>query len=121
MATTHTTTSKVIVKSTLNDKGNPPGKLGDAELHFLSDGVLAGLKLIGVAIWERRGSTGRNVTFPARQYSVNGECRSFALLRPIVETAAQNAVSEAILTRIIHEGADSSRDTKASAWYKAVG
>src|SRR3989442_11350080 len=24
------------------------------------------------------------------------------------------------LTRIIHEGADSSRDTKASAWYKAV-
>src|SRR5437867_4152355 len=26
----------------------------------------------------------------------------------------------AALARIIHEGADSSRDTKASAWYKAV-
>jgi hypothetical protein len=25
-----------------------------------------------------------------------------------------------LLARIIHEGADSSRDTKASAWYKAV-
>jgi hypothetical protein len=30
-----------------NDKGNPPGKLADAEIHF-SDGELAGLKLIGL-------------------------------------------------------------------------
>jgi len=74
---------------------NPPGKLADAELYF-NDGPLAGLKLIGFGIWERR-SNGRNVTFPARQYSVNGERRSFALLRPIVDTNAQNAVREAIL------------------------
>src|SRR5438876_8511744 len=47
---------------------------------------LAGLKLIGFSIWERRGGSGRNVTFPARQYAVNGERRSFALLRPIVDT-----------------------------------
>ena len=71
-----------VVKILPNDKGNPPGKLADAELHFV-DGALAGLKLIGFAIWERRTGTGRNVTFPARQYSVNGERRSFALLRPV--------------------------------------
>ena len=79
-----------------DDKGNPPGKLADAELHFTS-GPLAGLKLIGFAIWERRGGTGRNVTFPARHYSVNGERRSFALLRPIADVAAQESVRDAIL------------------------
>ena len=86
----------VTVKITANDKGNPAGKLADAELHF-ADGPLAGLKLIGFAIWERRGGSGRNVTFPARQYSVNGERRSFALLRPVVDTTAQNAVRDRIL------------------------
>ena len=40
---------------------------------------------------------GRNVTFPARQYSVNGERRSFALLRPVVDTTAQQAVRDRIL------------------------
>ena len=79
-----------------NDRSNPPGKLADAELHF-TDGPLSGLKLIGFAIWERRGGSGRNVTFPARTYSVNGERRSFALLRPIVDTTAQNRVRELIL------------------------
>src|SRR5438034_10102823 len=67
----------MTVKITPNDRGNPPGKLADAELHF-SDGPLEGLKLIGFSIWERRGGSGRNVTFPARQYSINGERRSFA-------------------------------------------
>jgi hypothetical protein len=87
----------VTVKITPNDRGNPPGKLADAELHF-TDGPLEGLKLIGFSIWERRGGgTGRNVTFPARQYSVNGERRSFALLRPIGDTTAQGRVRELIL------------------------
>ena len=67
-----------------NDRTNPPGKLADAELHF-TDGVLGGLKLIGFGIWERRSGSGRNVTFPARTYSVNGEKRTFALLRPVAE------------------------------------
>ena len=72
----------LTVKITPNDKVNPPGKLADAEVIFGADaGPLSGLKLIGFAIWGRR-SGGRNVTFPARQYSVNGERRSFALLRP---------------------------------------
>ena len=86
----------MTIKIAPNEKGNPVGKLADAELHF-SDGPLDGLKLIGFGIWERRGGSGRNVTFPARQYSVNGERRSFALLRPIVDTTAQNRIRELIL------------------------
>ena len=83
----------MTVKITPNDKGNPAGKLADAELHF-SDGPLEGMKLIGFSIWERRGASGgRNVTFPARQYSVNGERRSFALLRPLTDTTAQSKVA----------------------------
>ena len=87
----------MTIKITPNDKGNPPGKLADAELQF-SDGPLAGLKLIGFSIWERRGGgAGRNVTFPARQYSVNGERRSFALLRPVTDVTSQNKLRELIL------------------------
>ena len=87
----------MTVKITPNDKGNPPGKLAEAELHF-TEGVLDGLKLIGFSIWERRGGGGgRNVTFPARSYSVNGERRSFALLRPIIDTTAQDKLRELIL------------------------
>lgn len=86
----------MIIRIVPNDKGNPPGKLADAELHF-TDGPLDGLKLIGFAVWERRGNGGRNVTFPARQYSVNGERRSFALLRPITDSTAQNRIRDRIL------------------------
>ena len=85
---------KVVIVA--NEKGNPPGKLADAELHFTT-GPLEGLKLIGFAIWERRTGSGRNVTFPARQYSVNGERRSFALLRPLGDTTRQDKLRELIL------------------------
>ena len=90
----------VTIKITPNDRGNPPGKLADVELHF-TEGPLAGLKLIGFSIWERRGGTGRNVTFPARQYSINGERRSFALLRPIVDATAQDRIREQILDAFV--------------------
>jgi hypothetical protein len=86
----------MIVKIVPNDKGNPPGKLADAELHF-SDGTLAGLKLVGFAIWERKTGTGRNVTFPARSYTVNGERRSFSLLRPVTDTLTQDRLRDVIL------------------------
>jgi hypothetical protein len=86
----------LTIKITPNEKGNPPGKLADAEIHF-SEGPLEGLKLIGFGIWERRGGSGRNVTFPARQYSINGERRSFALLRPIADASAQDRIRERIL------------------------
>ena len=75
--TTLIQTDTLTVKITPNDAGNPPGKLADAEVHF-AGGPLEGMKLIGFAIWERQGSGARNVTFPARQYAVNGERRSYA-------------------------------------------
>lgn len=84
------------IKIVPNDKGSPAGKLADAELHFDS-GDLSGLKLVGFAVWERRNGSGRNVTFPARAYSVNGERRSFALLRPKGEASDQNHVRDLVL------------------------
>jgi hypothetical protein len=75
------------------------GRLADAELHF-TDGPLEGLKLIGFSVWERRSGTGRNVTFPARTYAVNGERRAFALLRPAGDAAAfsgQDRIRELVL------------------------
>src|SRR5687767_3884548 len=96
MATTSTSRMNLTVRIIPNDRNNPPGKLADAELHF-DDGPFAGLKLIGFAVWERRIGAGRNVTFPARQYSVNGERRSFALLRPIADASGQDRIRELIL------------------------
>ena len=86
----------MTIKILPNEKGNPAGKLAEAELHF-TDGPLQGLKLIGFAIWERKTGTGRNVTFPARSYSVNGERRSFALLRPLEDSTAQERIRELVL------------------------
>jgi hypothetical protein len=86
----------MTVKIVSNDKGNPPGKLADAELHF-SEGPLEGLKLIGFAVWEKKNGAGRNVTFPARSFSVNGERRSFALLRPLGDSTSQNRLRDLIL------------------------
>ena len=85
----------MTIKFTPNDQGSPAGKLADAELHF-SGGPLDGLKLIGFGIWERK-TGGRNVTFPARQYTVNGERRSFALLRPLVDPSSQEKLRDLIL------------------------
>ena len=86
----------MTIKIVSYDTGNPPGKLADAELHF-SDGPLEGLKLVGFAVWERKTGSGRNVTFPARTYSVNGERRSFSLLRPTIDSTAQNRIRDLIL------------------------
>lgn len=100
----------MIVKIILNDRGNPPGKLADAELHFTDGateawGPLTGLKLIGFGVWERKTGGGRNVTFPARQFSVNGERRSFALLRPFDDNQAQNRIRDLILEAYAEQAA----------------
>ena len=88
----------VSVKIIPNEQGTPAGKLADAEVVFEADaGPLTGMKLIGFAVWERRDG-GRNVTFPARQYSVNGERRTFALLRPANgDVSGQEAMRDYIL------------------------
>src|SRR5438552_8756789 len=88
--------STMTVKIVPNEKHNPPGKLADAELHF-TDGVLDGLKLIGFAVWERRIANGPHVTFLAGQYAVNGERRSYAVLRPIADVSAQERIREFVL------------------------
>lgn len=86
-----------IAPPSKNDKSALPGKLADAELHF-HEGLLDGLKLVGFTVWERRTGGGRNVTFPSRQYSVGGDRRTFALLRPSAgDVTAQDRVREAIL------------------------
>jgi hypothetical protein len=70
------------IKVFRTEEGATPLKLADVELHF-PDGELGGLKLIGFAVWSTRRGDGLNVTYPARTYAVNGERRSFALLRPL--------------------------------------
>src|SRR3954454_19582876 len=91
------TPTVMTIKIMPNDKGNPPGKLADAELHF-SEGPFEGLKLIGFSIWERRGGgNAGNVTSPARSYAVNGERRTCALLRPIADSTAQDKLRQQIL------------------------
>src|SRR5439155_11578660 len=88
----------VSVKIIPNEQRSPAGKLADAEVVFEAEaGPLSGMKLIGFSVWERRDG-GKNVTFPARQYSVNGERRSFALLRPSTDDrTAQDAIRDRIL------------------------
>jgi hypothetical protein len=99
--------------------GSVPGKLADAELHFDS-GILAGLKLVGFAVWERKAG-GRNVTMPARQYSVNGERRSFALVRPIADAIYNDALRDVILTAYAaFEAGISVEQVQAQGYYPTI-
>lgn len=104
----------MTIKIMPNEKGNPVGKLADAELHFTS-GALEGLKLIGFGIWERKSGNGRNVTFPARQYSVNGERRSFSLLRPTVDSTGQDRIRDLVLEAYAAYEADHAEAEPATA------
>jgi hypothetical protein len=101
------------VKIMPNDKGSPVGKLADAELHF-SEGPLAGLKLLGFAVWERRSGSGRNVTFPSRAYSVNGERRSYALLRPLTDVKSQDHIRDLVLSAYARFEAEAAHDREAT-------
>src|ERR1017187_8036691 len=87
----------MICKFLPNEKATPPGKLCDVELVFEQGEPLAGLKLVGCAIWTRKDGTHLNVTWPARAYTIAGERRSFALLRPIIDATAQDALRDTII------------------------
>ena len=63
-------------------KGQPAGQAGGCGAA-LQRRTARRAEADRLRVWERKTGTGRNVTFPARQYSVNGERRSFALLRPV--------------------------------------
>jgi hypothetical protein len=90
--------SVVSVKILPNGSGTPKGKLADAEVVFGAEcGPFGGLRLIGFGVWERRDG-GRSVTFPARQYEVNGTRRTFILLRSVTgDEGAYEAIRQTIL------------------------
>jgi hypothetical protein len=103
-------TVRTTVRILPNERNVPPGKLADAEVHF-TGGELDGLKLIGFAVWQRREGNGRNVTFPARQFTVHGERRSFSLLRPVADPDAQHRIRDAVLrayTEMEEQGSEAS-------------
>jgi hypothetical protein len=79
-----------------NDKNKPHDKLADAELQFIG-AELDGLKLLGFGIWQQRNGSGRNVTFPARHFTVNGERRNFTLLRAIDDRSAEDRLRQLVL------------------------
>jgi hypothetical protein len=73
------------------------GKVADAELLFL-EGPLAGLKLAGFTVYRNAKTKEMNVTFPARNYEVNRERRSYKLLRGTTvedEKALKNLIIDA--------------------------
>jgi hypothetical protein len=75
MANTHTTTASMTVKIVSQRQGQPAGKLADAELLF-GDGSLAGLKLIGFAIWERRSESPLRVENSSSRSPTTKSCHS---------------------------------------------
>lgn len=87
-----TTISVHILKT--NAQG-ASGKLADAEIHF-NGGELDGLKLVGFAVWRSRDGQGEDVTFPSRQFVVQGERRSFSLLRWVAKREAQQRLQAVV-------------------------
>ena len=105
----------MVVRILPSDSSTPVGKIADAEIVF-DDGILNGLKLVGFSIWEPRAASGRrNVTFPARTYSVNGERRSFALLRPVMDSTAQEPLRALILQALAEYEAQQASTESAPA------
>ena len=86
----------MVVKILPTEKNAPQGKLADVEVHF-TDGAMEGLRLLGFSVWERKNGAGRSVTFPSRTYSVQGQRRSFSLLRPQGDTKPQERVRDLVL------------------------
>ena len=103
----------VTVKILSNDRQTQIDKVADAELHF-HGAPLDGLKLIGFGIWRRRDGVGFNVTFPARQFTVHGDRRNFALLRAIEHPTAQNEIREFVLQAYLAEASAKTEDARAS-------
>src|SRR5262245_5371953 len=88
----------MTIKITPNDKGNPPGKLADAELHF-TEGPLEGLKLIGFSTWERAGGEGEEgtSTFPGVQSGSKGNRGGLGCRRRFLEKTERNRFGERLL------------------------
>jgi hypothetical protein len=100
----------ITVHIVRNEKNTPQDKLADAELQF-TGGELDGLKLLGFGIWQQRHGSGRNVTFPARPFMVNGERRNFALIRAVDDRSAEDRLRQLVLEAY---AAETSQDEKAA-------
>lgn len=100
---------ETIVKILLNETKAPARKLADAELHFRG-GELDGVKLVGFAIWRRRDRDGFDVTFPSREFTMDGRRRRYSLLRSNGEPGAQDRIRDLILQtyETVHASADGS-------------
>ena len=84
-----------------NEKNKPQDKLADAELQFIGGELDA--ELLGFGIWQQRHGSGRNVTFPARPFMVNGERRNFALIRAVDDRSAEDRLRQLVLEGV-HRG-----------------
>jgi hypothetical protein len=88
----------MLVRIVPSTPGAPAGKLAEAEVYFdESAGPFSGLKLVGFTVWKSTTGSGPNVTFPARQYSVNGERRHYWLLRTAGDTSTIDPLRDHIL------------------------
>jgi hypothetical protein len=86
----------IVVKILPNDRGQPPDKLADAELHFRL-GPLEGMKLVGFAVWERWNGEDLNVSLPVSQSFETGERRTSRVLRSTTPGGGTDAVKNLIL------------------------
>lgn len=84
------------IKIFRNESDTRPGKLADAEVHFVG-GVLDGTKLTGFAVWRRRDGKGENVTLPSRRFNSQGEARTYSLLRAIDDPTVLDRLRDQLL------------------------
>ena len=83
MATKKTKKPEVTVTISAPAAGAPAKLLANVELLFAT-GLLAGLRLTGIALWKATAADGRrfvSVTFPARSVEDDGETRYFDHVR----------------------------------------
>lgn len=87
---------ETTIKIVRNDSDTPPGKLADAEVHFVG-GLLDGTRLTGFAVWRRRDGKGENVTLPSRRFNSQGAARTYSLLRAIGDPAVLDRLRDQVL------------------------
>ena len=100
----------ITIKILETNGHSAPGKLADAEIHF-TGGELDGLKLVGFAVWQQRNGKGRNVGFPSRQFTTQGERRTFSLLRWIAKRDAQERLERLVIEAYEEHVRQSTRKT----------
>ena len=86
----------MTIKIIPNDTRKPANKLADVELHFDHGGPLAGLKIVGFAIWRTEAAVPK-VTMPCREFFVNGDRRYQIQVRPIGDALSQQHLVDVIL------------------------